>query len=334
MKSTQGPERTNVSEKHPNTEAQSAAFVFLWDAPLAGFELRGDLRSPLTQRWESVARNLRPSHATAGPWLVERQPRGLPRQVRRYAPLAIPGLHRQFAALDVARPERLRGFATKYGLLTNGEQLVDPGASGPQPPRAGPQHPRIGESVRVWQQEIPRIRRLLCLWDILRKAQDYGPSCESGLLPFIEWQEGPRRVLVKFEDESGSHSSFVAWEAQPAIGDGGRHSDALAQWQTGDLVGPAHYYVLDAVNEQLRGQASPAVLPFLHSELAIVPHTLLAALYVHFAGELCGRMPALKKCPQCERYFVPQRTDQIYCSASCRKKHSYHATKPRGERAP
>jgi hypothetical protein len=323
-----------ASEKHPKATLKSGFSIFLWDVPLAGFESRGDLRPPLTEHWESVARSLRPSHAMAGPWLVERQPHRLPRQVRRYAPLAIPGLHRQFAALDVASQERLRGFANEYGLLTNGEQLVDPGATGRQSPRTGPQHPRIGESVRVWQQEVPRIRRLLNLWDAVRKAEDLGSSCDSDLLPFIEWQEGPRRVLVKFEDDSGSHSSFVAWEAQPAIGDGGRHPEALAQWQTGDLVGPARYYVYDAVNVRLRGQASPAVLPFMHGELAIVPHTLLAALYVHFANELCGRMPALKKCRQCERYFVPQRTDQTYCSPSCRKKHSYHATKPRVERAP
>ena len=81
------------------------------------------------------------------------------------------------------------------------------------------------------------------------------------------------------------------------------------------------------VNAALQGNASPQVSPWTKGELAIVPHDLRAALYVLFADHISGRTAFLRACEHCQRYFFPGRSDQRFCSVSCRKKHHYEETK-------
>jgi hypothetical protein len=257
-----------------------------------------------------------------GPWIVERQSVGLSREVKRYAPLARATLHRDFAKLDGKSERRVLGFANEYGHLGDSQALL--AAVG------GPQPVLIGESLGRWRRECGTLRQLVDLWDDARGAKNRGEPVDAELAGRIVWEQGPpRRVVLAWPDHG--LSAIVAMEAPPDGSAPGYNAGALATWTDQDLAAPARFYVFERVNKAIRGQASPAVLPIVGSELAIVPHTLLAALYVLFALELSGRARDLRQCENCGAYFYPARSDQRLCGVSCRRKRNYHVKggKPR-----
>jgi len=302
-------QRNKPSDKRPIDEAKAGAFLFMWEAPRHGFILRSDVE-PAPAPWTDE-RDEGP-----GPWIVERQPVGKPREVVRYAPLARQRLHRDFAALDGEDDKQVLAFANEHGHLGGSQPLLAPGG--------GPRPVLVGESIARWRRECRRLRTLLDLWDVARGADNLDVPVDADLEARIVWHTGPpRRVDLVWPELGGS--AIIARDASLALGDPGQHAGALAMWTDEDLAAPARFFVCEQVNAALRSHASPAVLPDGSGELAIVPHNLLAAFYALFAMELSGRAGDMRRCEYCHRYFYPGRTDQRFCGASCRKKHHYHA---------
>ena len=301
--------RNKTSGIHPN-DPRSGAFLFHREVPLAGFVVRDDLRPAMPAQSADGQ--------DCGAWLVERQAAGVQRPSRRVYPLAEPGLFRAFAELG-ASDRAVLAFADTWGFLGRAQVLVE---------RApGPHLGRPGESLRFWAVARQELARLVALWDALAGTHNEGVADEAALGTYVAWAREPvRQVTVNYPDSS---FTTVAREHSPAI-----NPDALASWADGELVAPARFAVVEGVNQKLRGQASPAVNPFDERELAIVPHTLLAAMYVVFAREISGRMPAFKKCAACDRYFFPSRSDKKYCTHSCQQKAYEARKKTRGEDSP
>ena len=234
-------------------QTDAGAFPFLWEKPRSGFVLRSDVRTA----------GLGEALGSAGEkWLVERQPAGVPRELERYAPLAVPALHREFARVDVSDERRLRHFANEYGFLGLTQRLM--------PDLPGPQESFAGESLADRRREHDRLRRLLDLWDDARGSANLGMPVDADLAGRIIWHDGPpRQVDLKWPERGWEH--IIAREPSLESGDDGLNAFALAAWSTDDLAAPARFLVVEQVNKALRGQASPAVLPYRQNELAIVP---------------------------------------------------------------
>ena len=294
------------------------AFLLLWEVPLRNYELRDDVAvaEPMASLFDTKDRG-------PGPWVVERQPRGMPREVRRYAPLAHETLHRDFAALHGKDDKAFYRFANKYGHLGHGQHLVVEGVAR--------QPLLVGESLGMWRRECRELRQLLDLWDLTRSATGSAMAAAPDLRKCIVWDMGPPlSVSVEWSDRINAEvaeGEIIAWRARPEHDDLGKNAAALAMWMPGDPVAPAQFYVRDRVNRALHGEASPIVSPYGGSELAIRPHSLLAAFYVLFASELLGRVRDLRQCEHCRAYFYPARSDQRYCGVSCRKKADYRRKK-------
>src|SRR4051812_22860688 len=83
-------------------------------------------------RWEAETTPT-PDHEDApgvrGPWLVHPAAWNTRYEVRQYAPMAVPHLHRRFARLKPAE-DRILAFANRYGMLTHGETRRVPSRTG------------------------------------------------------------------------------------------------------------------------------------------------------------------------------------------------------------
>ena len=103
-------------------------FEYTCAVPTGGFRWRDDL--------EGVG---------ITPWLVG----STDEPSRLYQPLAVAGLHRQFAGV---RPTKtgIKRFADKYGDITCGDPLTSPGGGAVI----------VGESIGTWSFEIQRMRNL------------------------------------------------------------------------------------------------------------------------------------------------------------------------------
>ena len=92
-------------------------------------------------------------------------------------------------------------------------------------------------------------------------------------------------------------------------------------WKEGDVVEPARYYLCARINERLAGHVKPTLMPFMHMDILMFPDCLLTAMYVLFAMEVSGKTRPAIMCRGCERYFIPEHASQIFCEATCRKRH-------------
>ena len=266
-----------------------------------------------------------------GPWLVEAVPSGVPRDVRQYAPLGVPGLHRRFAGLSRTRKAILR-FANRYGRLGHGVMLQE-------------QHPAslfTGESFGFWDRQIVEMGLLLALWDLV-EAED-----RQMLSTFVRWQSDPRMVSLQLvfgegrlhseitrriwrdlssprqvEEEAGVRLDRATSAVIAAEHLGPDSQALLANWAYGDEVEPVRYYVHREINQLMRGHVSPGVLPFRGGDIYFFPDCLLSALYVHFALEVSGRPRPQIACKGCGRYFRPSH-GRRYCNERCRKLTWYH----------
>ena len=85
----------------------------------------------------------------------------------------------------------------------------------------------------------------------------------------------------------------------------------------------ARYFVHLVVNEGLRGEVSPAVLPFEGSAIRFWPHSLIGAMYLLLATEIAGQRAAERPCKQCATPFIAKRSDAVFCSTECRSRAGY-----------
>ena len=85
----------------------------------------------------------------------------------------------------------------------------------------------------------------------------------------------------------------------------------------------ARYFVHLLVNEGLRGEVSPAVLPYEGSAIRFWPHSLIGAMYLLLATEVAGQRSAQRPCDQCAMSFTAGRSDARFCGTACRSRAAY-----------
>jgi hypothetical protein len=279
-----------------------------------------------------------PGAPQEGPWLRERAPAFMPREVRAKAPLkrdkVNAGLHRLFASLEPSEKDVLR-FAKKWGQLGRKQGLVL-GSAG------------YAESLPYWQDEITGMQRLISLWELVR-AEDV-----QALASYVRWQHRPRQVRIdlalregKLHAEGARRRSERVKLTCPTDGtdlpqlvppdlpegisellacDHKEHeygTEFLADWTDGDVIAPARYYLHLEVNRHLEGHVSPVIsTPDAGGkvEFWFVPDSLLASLYILFALELSDQLLPSRICraTDCRKVFVPATAKQKYCSGTCR----------------
>jgi hypothetical protein len=230
-----------------------------------------------------------PEEHQKGPWLKAQYPLF----GGEYAPLSIPDMHRRFARVGQTERSILR-FANRYGLLGHGAVIRIRGIL---------EH---YEALRHWRREVRTMQRLVEIWDLVKK-QDAGKLGQR-----FRWDINPKRVMLW--DEKEGEFQVLGHE---------RHPDTLAiraQWQFGEVIEPARYYVCVQVSKKLEGHVNPVVHPDLRGDIMLVPDCLLSALYVQFAIEVSGKERPAIVCQGCGRYFPPVHGAQRYCEEECRKR--------------
>ena len=280
-----------------------------------------------------------------GGWLVLPDPNhGGPAGVERYQVFAGPNrLHRDFARLagqkgtgKPAASRKIVGFADRHGFLLPASErhVVAKAAKRLDHGRWGE-----GEPVERWRAEANQLAALLAVWDLARKGdagalrkhfQATGRSGEVEAFP--AWDKGQLTT---------SRSRFVAWRevtydgrAEPVASD---LPEEIRRDRLPGLFGPhpdillaASLYLRPKINGQLA--ATRAVVPTDTAAApwpAIVPQSLLAAIYACFLIEMLGgHGGACLSCgeplPSFEGIGRPQR----YCGPAC-KQRAYRARKAR-----
>jgi hypothetical protein len=178
---------------------------------------------------------------------------------------------------------------------------------------------------------------------LLRTWEQVQRGDRKALARRVRWHKGPPVQVTWWRKGFGEGKQFETlaqedYEDERIGWCKGKGPGLLERWMFDDTVEPARYYVHREVNKKLRGHVNPQVLAYVDTgyNIVFIPDSLLAALYVLFALELAGGIPqatcAYKRCPTRKQTFVPQRTNQIYCSGKCRRNDSYYRVKER--RAP
>jgi hypothetical protein len=244
-------------------------------------------------------------------WMVEARSPSRGRCVRRTFPLEEkPALFREFGDLEVSdrrsSEESIRGFANEHGALTRERLPVGrPGRrEGPYP----------GEDLRLWREEIRRMRGVIELLDATvlgdQPALKRWVRLESGRLRYrTPWIRGSLPVST----EDSKHL------------------------RPGDAAQVARFVVERIINSRLPERTGAALL--YHPDTTthgvhLVPVDLLGALWLQCALAL-GREQDYRQCWQCGTWMeiVPAkaRSDRVYCSTRCRQK-AYRQRKERTAR--
>lgn len=251
-------------------------------------------------------------------YLTTGHPLGSPGfEFKRYAPLdRHTGLFRTFAEVD-PNEEAIKAFADSFGHLGDpiGEMIGMPNHVSDKGQLVG-----TGESFGKWTKAILNMRRLVELWNIVQH-QDL-----AALARHIRWHGKGVDYL--------SHPDLVPNElpAQPSvfveavIAAEKINPDLLEDFQKGDLVRPALYYLQNEVNRWMKGRTSSRLLwtpDHSKLKLCLVPESLFGALWLQFA-QVIERNSEFRRCAECGTWFELRpgsaRSDKIYCSNSCRTK--------------
>lgn len=283
-----------------------------------------------------------------GPWLRERLPTFMPAEFRdpRSRDRQNPGLHRLFASV-ADNETAIRAFAKKWGQLGRKSGLVL-GSGG------------YAESLSYWRRELDHMKRLIGLWELVRKKD------AEALSPYVRWTDQPRQVSIYLAlregqlDPDGAQALanslelvcptdrpqpsplLTRWRGVAAIVacEDEEHlyrTDWFADWEEGDRLGPARYFLHAEVSKQLAGHVNPVITPPDSKGTAclwFVPDTLLASLYVLLALELGGQLLEPQECAaaDCRKVFVPASSKQKYCTSMCRVRADAHRRRQETQR--
>jgi hypothetical protein len=243
-------------------------------------------------------------------------------------PAPYPGLFRAFAEVEPERAAILE-FASRHGNVTEGpvDCLTDPVG------------PATGTFMTVWRAQISDMRRLVGLWDLLRRGD------RGALAPHVRWREGKRGGFsVHFESHPEAEGA-----AGPTLGLD-RHTWEIASaddrpaWmegcEVGDPVLPAWVCLQQDVDEHLHHTSAetPAGMGWDAARgrpaLRLVAFNLLSAVWLQFA-EAVANDRTYGRCRECGRWFevAPDaaRTHRRYCSNACRSK-AYRERQDRARR--
>lgn len=220
-------------------------------------------------------------------------------QVRRYAPLREErALFKEFAAIESAA-DVLR-FANQYGALGgDAEVLID------LPFNQASALVSVGELLDTWVSEAATMRELISLWEMATDGR------KAALGEFIWWT----RNTVEYR--SGRSRSVIAHSTLTR--------DLFRQLRPDEPVPPAFEYLRRAINEHLKGRASPRLISSVEPtrlRLSIVPSSLIGALWLQFSLAVDGDK-TYRVCA-CGQWFEVspevKRADAKFCSDPCRKR--------------
>jgi hypothetical protein len=211
--------------------------------------------------------------------------------------------------------EGILGFANRYGALRLDEQVILSAEEYPKLPGLTESSGDVemywalgwGEKLSLWQDQITAMRRAITLWQAVNSGK------VSELRRYVSWTS---ERVVKCEFEDGYYESVAL--------DGGM-GGAAPLMRTGDVLIPARYFLHRMINGQLSEHTSMRLLLNEHgnSELHVVTHHLLGALWLQFANAVGGNRE-FRRCAECGTYFEVSpdraRKSKRYCSDACRFK--------------
>ena len=234
--------------------------------------------------------------------------------MKNYPPLKESGLFKIFAETEPTR-DGIVAFANRYGML-GGE------ASEPRllPQTKGTYYQVRAETLETWGREITTMRHAVALWSATEDRDI------EFLSPFIKWHgtsDGWQRDGVSYV---GPQTQFDAKPQRFFLASPTRDPETMARFQQNDPVLPARYGLHYLINEKLKTYTSSPRLLWdrTHKKpeetVRVVPHSLIAAMWVQFANAIEGNHKLLQ-CSECRKWFRlsgDRRADSRFCSNACR----------------
>ena len=272
---------------------ERTAYEFVWGAAVERYEWWSVVDEGRTRRaliWEAEVGNRLPPDK----WLV-----------KPYRPLQRRTLHRIFARTKPTEEGILR-FANKYGSLTDGEKrsFYGEGPGG-----------KVGfwkvEPFDLWRRHIAQMGAYLELWDLVVASRG-----DELARRYVTWNSRDQIAYVELTYAGGKDFAQYTKE-HPVVQQWGKRRERDKESSAAEHF--ALYFVHSRVNQLLRGNVSPVVLPFQGGDMVFVPENLIAALWFLFALEIGGKPRPARICASCGQPFIPMHGKMRYCSQACRQ---------------
>jgi hypothetical protein len=221
-------------------------------------------------------------------------------EVIDYQPMDRSGLFRTFANVDPTKKGVLK-FANKYGWLGINQTVEFDAVDGSSVKY---------EKLSSWVNDITLMRLMVDLWDSLDN-REY-------LWEHIEWK-GYDSVYFNPDENAPLPDTFsLAYDGLIASEEFTVGFDEL--FTPGDVLKPAHYYLMRTINKQLYDEVMVSMRVDL--QLCMLPKNLLGTLWLQFAQAVSGKKMDYQQCIYCGEYFEKApgvgRKDKKYCSNACR----------------
>lgn len=199
-----------------------------------------------------------------------------------------PELFVKFAKLDTSK-ESIIKFANLHGRLGLVNPLMEQGGSANML--------TMGESLNDWRQQIIDIKFPVLLWGLLKESK------EEELRKYIMWGKDNSSVSYSYEQ----NDTKISPRAKNKIPSGiisSATDNIFGTFISGDVTKPAQYYLLNTINEKLKGNASPSLIFNSTGDLDpyITPHNLLAAIWLQLFRAVSGQRD-FRRCKICKNWM-------------------------------
>jgi hypothetical protein len=194
-----------------------------------------------------------------------------------------------------------------------------------------------GEPLRLWREEVHQCAALLAFWDLVQKNDggeiakyiQFPPGVPERFEIYMAWRGGALSTDRAFGADWRA-MTFEEPERTTTRSDPVVSSDDVYLWRIltpegkrkPGVVEVARLFLYRRINWKLRGGVSPVLRPERSPETALLfhPHSLLGAIYLSFAWEMCGRQAASSPCenPRCSNLLPTDHRRRRYCSDGCR----------------
>jgi hypothetical protein len=221
-----------------------------------------------------------------------------------------------FAEVDLSEPA-IRSFANEFGWL-GGDVAVDILMDRRDDLTSVGVPVTIGEPLTKWTAEILSMRRMMSLWNSLKKP-DLAP-----LGRFIHWKDDDGVYYdshPELPDNQVPAGRLRRWIAARQI-----KPDTFFRFQPGDILAPAWSLLQQIVDEKLvqHGVYARLLWNAEHTSLSrrMVPNNLAGCIWLQFAGAIEGKKD-YRQCRNCRKWFQiggdrGARADKKFCSLSCK----------------
>jgi hypothetical protein len=220
------------------------------------------------------------------------------RAVATYEPLKMGGLHRDFAALDLAE-RSVRAFADRHGLLGFETWHV-----------MGGKDDLVAEPLDNWYSEIRTMRLIVGLWDLYRDPETKREDFAKVVYDDLDYASFSPEAEAEDELPPSAWLYTDVFLPHPHTG---RGHDEQARYSAGMLLSAI-------VSNALGILTVPMVEVRKGGQINLVPRNLLGAMYVLLAQEIMGRTEPPIRCATCGRWFDAGHALRMYCSDACKMK--------------